>query len=1168
MADILQTQKSFAYGQTGLTGFSNITENYDHSCKKLKNVIVNKNGSIRVRGGWAGVEASFNLPENTKIRDVFNVEENFIFWLESLDGKNFKGEGLYIYDKTEENLEKMQFDFNYSYIYGERLSDIEENKIEFPAKEQFDGRGREHGFEDLDMNNIVNVLPFENFLYVFFKGCFPFIVKSGDGVVATAPFYHGVGEDKIWKAFPFNYTTKRRTIGSYFYRKSEDNQFYPALNQEEKLKLRIGNVKMEAKECEAWIEPQEGRLPSELYIDKRYASLQNFIGKPIAFQIGLKDFRVQKRVTSEDREDYLDNFYGRSLRVTSKCSSANFEMPEFRVNIATIYPGWNAERQSTYYIRLYKRTGKTREELEQNIKDYAIRYVTGRIAVFGNGKTSSGSINNGLGLNPPPRNRFTKSQEKDGKIVTVYDSEAYAKALTDYSHDTGLKITEIGNLVASEGINRIVAKEESSSTLCDLRRNIRTRTVGSDTDLNKILELSPKVDVNGVSTTLKVKLTQESIDAIEDYLTSARSSREDEEQSLYSQALLDLHWQNKNLSFHAIGENGATIEGSKIYISKGSSRGVLSLIASDILGNSVTLGVYTMPKNFRPEAEGGEDVEGVFTVDNPVNDSVPLPETLLKGVSASDTVQQVLVKEAYNFYVIFPYAIVGSENVDSSNRYLSVSNRNNIGQTLKAKCRIYEIGSQLSNDDLAGDNLGRFDESPHYLESEDFIFTDWADGWPKSGDVLNEKYFFFTSKSKLSFSKTEKPYIWGNPIKSLLNGPKYNLQYQENINRPNDDDADLANTKRFQTLLREDFKYPTEAITEFFDEINRGNESKEGLVSDPLTYRIEDKNGLPVEIRRHFMVSAGVLTSVGIQCIFFTDKGTFYWGLAPRDGDFLKLANVSNFIGGKGPQGYDLGIAEVLTKVFAGSEDGELHMANYDPNNRNFIAEPAGVDRGFKGFVHGVNFRGNRLLFIDRFSEKMFCSNVGPRGHLMGVSEWEVPDWTPKGLWKFGNDYFSAFQKGNNIRLLKYDDDIKLDIFDDAQAKDLKENIEKGQDHTNITAEVETAPLTWKAKFASDPCLHIEKQINRIFFFTNYPIRRLTGPILETPLSENITLLLPNGSNINLVGSVIQSAKNKGADDIVSVTKSYKVPAGQGFKFKFFGATTISGVVMYINASA
>ena len=79
MSDFLQTQKSFSYGQAGLSGFSNMTGNYLHSCKKLKNAIVNKNGSVRVRGGWQNIGVSFKLPDHTKLRDAFDIEGNYIF---------------------------------------------------------------------------------------------------------------------------------------------------------------------------------------------------------------------------------------------------------------------------------------------------------------------------------------------------------------------------------------------------------------------------------------------------------------------------------------------------------------------------------------------------------------------------------------------------------------------------------------------------------------------------------------------------------------------------------------------------------------------------------------------------------------------------------------------------------------------------------------------------------------------------------------------------------------------------------------------------------------------------------------------------------------------------------------------------------------------------------
>ena len=34
-------------------------------------------------------------------------------------------------------------------------------------------------------------------------------------------------------------------------------------------------------------------------------------------------------------------------------------------------------------------------------------------------------------------------------------------------------------------------------------------------------------------------------------------------------------------------------------------------------------------------------------------------------------------------------------------------------------------------------------------------------------------------------------------------------------------------------------------------------------------------------------------------------------------------------------------------------------------------------------------------------------------------SEWEVPGWTPRGLWKFRDDYMSAFQKDQKVTLLR-----------------------------------------------------------------------------------------------------------------------------------------------------
>ena len=819
MADILQTQKSFAYGQTGLTGFSNITDFYHHSCKKLENTIVNKNGSVRVRGGWQDIGLNFPLKAKTKLRDVFQIEGNFILWLEP-DGAEAKNAGLYIYDQTMRSLSKMKFRYDGSYVYSEKFK--KEVNLPFSEAEAFRG----HGLDNFHPNTekIVNVAPFEDFLCVFFENCYPYVIKADEGVVLTAPYWHGVGEDNIWKAFPFGYTAIKKTIGSFYHRDvgklnvdKGQSRFYPALNQQEQLRLRLKDVNIAGKECGAWLEPTEDNQPSGLFVDKKYISLGKFIGRPIAFQTGARDFTVRQEI---------------------------------------------------------------------------------------------------------------------------------------------------------------------------------------------------------------------------------------------------------------------------------------------------------------PDPEDGQPAE--------------------------NTPQQNLAREAYNFYVIFPYQIVNPARDNDTDRYISWGKE--MGNIRKgryyAKCKIYEIGSKLSifaSNDLSA-RSGQRGGSADYRTTEEYVISDWADGWPKSGGVLEDKYFFFTSKSKLSFSKTNDPFIWGNPIKSLLKVPRYNLVYLEGTERPTEEQADDGEGVKYTSILREDFLAPSKAILDLFKVVEEGRDALETTVADALTYRLEDKNGRLIDVRKHHIVSVGVLTSGGIQCVFLSDKGAFYWGFAPGEQNFFRVANVSNFIGGEDSGGHDYGIVEVLSKLFATSEDNELHKVNYDPNNRNFIAEPVGMDRGFKGFVHGENFIGNRLLFIDRIAEKMYCCNVSNEGNLMGVSEWVIHGWTPKGVWKFGTKYYGAFQNGSNLRILEYGD------------TEQKDGVSKTG--VDIEAVVETAPLTWVKKFGSDPCLHLKKALNRMFFYVE-------GGDIST-IRNNLEVCPRTGISFSVEE---RNTRNRGQFGVVSVKKSVSLDEGQGLCFKFKKPLVVSGVVIYLTAS-
>ena len=1132
MAKFIQTQKSFSYGQCGLSGFTNIRDTYHHSCKKLKNVIVENNGSIRVRGGWDHV-LDFELASNQKFRDAFSLQGNYLFWIEQKGSDNTPispgvgPEGLFIYDTTLKKLYPIRFSWNgaryYGDILGEKNSFKENELIPFVDDERFDG----HGLEEASQVDIVNVLPFEDSLYVFFKDSYPFKIRAKGGVVSVVPFWEGIGPDNIWKCFPYNYTTNRRSVGSYYYRalvgEKGITKYVPAINVEEKLKLRISNVSIGNGECRAWIEPNfeegDGSPDDGILLDKRYFNLQKFLGKPIAFRVGLKDLKVQKSLTSETNEDFIDEFYSRDDKIVSECSSARFVLESGRLRVSQFASNWRLSRQ--IWFRYPKKSHRTRLGLE-GIIDGMFSKI--RSSVIRNFPIST--IAEGLGMFFPKTKNFNSYR-------------SYLIRKNDFKKVFNEVFNRVIDAVIAELKRRIVDQEETRSPLCDLKNAIRSgRSFTADSGSNPILTLEKKYADEGLKTDLKIRLTQDSIDALRTYRVD-------------------------RLSVNPVNQSGQVIESSLVYMTRASSRSLLRFIRGR--SNSGSVVFKTERKDFTPV---GGDLEEVFSVSNPSDPSKVLPATVLSGASKNDTAQQVLAKEAYNFYVIFPYQIVGDVDENNPDRFLPLDDLDDkVRQGLYAKCKIYEIGSQLSHDDIASDDLGEDSETDHYLESEDYILSDWVDGWPKSGGVLNNKLFFFTSGSKISFSRTEKPNIWGNPIKSLLHGPKYNLSYVENIDRPNDDASEEGDGVRFQTLLREDFIYPTKAIEDFFKEIQFGDDARQFSIADPLTYKLEDKNGLPVDVRRHLVVSVGVLTSVGVQCVFLTDKGAFYWGLTPGETQFFKVANVSNFIGGEDDEGHDYGMQEVLSKMFATSQDKELHVVDYDPNNRNFVAQPVGVDRGFKGFVHGVNFIGNRLLFIDRESQRMFCCGVSKREGLMGVSEFEVRDPTddskilkPQGLWQFGSDYYSAFLWGSKIVLAKYDDRKPIP-HDDMRGLSRADRVKQGLSLPRVVAEVETAPATWMDKFAFNPVNHLDLYFSRGFIYTNR--------ILEA--SEGIG----SGIDVGIVGTngkvfyypldaFIGKSENIGEHGVISFNKNFLFNKGEGFSFKFQGSAVIHGVAMQL----
>ena len=1119
MAKELQTTKTFSYGQCSLSGFSNITDNYSHSCKKLKNAIVENNGSIRVRGAWEDDGVEFELGQGQTFRDIYRISNSFLVWLE---GKKSAQGGLFFYDKSTKTLKRMEFSIQGTRFYGEELDEASQ-LIEFPQEEQF----ADHGL-DIPQRlgaglEIVSVERFENQLFVFFKNSFPFAIRSEGDVIAVVPYWEGVGAGNIWKAFPFNYTATRKTLGSFYFRQPPGQaDFVPAVNEEENLRLRIKDVSISNRECKAWIEPNLEREPPSqgISLDKRYANLQKFLGMPIAFRVGLKDLKIVKtvEVSAEIDAGAEDVFYDKYSSVLSQCRTGGYTLYSGSVGLSQFYDGWVGKEDHIFWPTFWRVNKKS-------VEDTIERWLS--TGYFGRGIF----INNLYGFRSNFYNTTRSTIRLTDVAVRIFKnlikSHAVFRAFGDIlesqvTYRQGY-FSRSGNpnfrgdlkriRDATDGIKEKVEKYlkgrirkivATSSPLCNFKRMVR----GEFKKHTVILPLNFFFDFDGARQRAGMVLTDESIADLESGIVD-------------------------RLAFNPYAGNRALEVDNPIYMTQASSQSFLKYIQSD--GFSTNIPIKTEKKGFAPS---GEELSGTFTASNPEGPEDPLPDTILNGVSGVDTAQQVLAKEAYNFYVIFPYEIVAPVAENNPARYIDALKQNELGSQTYAKCKIYEIGSQLSRDDIAGDNLGGNLESNHYLHSEDFIITDWADGWPKSGGVLNDKHFFFTSGSKLSFSRTNKPQIWGNPIKKLLKAPAYNLEYQEDLVRPNDASANDGESSRFETLLREDFKYPTQAMKDFFDAIRQGDDSREVNVSDPLTYRLEDKNGELVDVRKHHVLSLGVLTNVGVQCVFMSDKGVFYFGLTPREKLFLKLAHVSNFIGGESDNGHDFSIVEILSLMFATSQDKEIHAVKYDTNNKNFNAMPSGVDRGFKGFVHGVSFIGNRLLFIDADTEKMFCCNVSSRGELMGVSEWAVGMKEAKGLWKFDNDFYGAFQEGNRVEVLKYND---------------AQSVEKGNP---LMGEVETAPMTWISRYGTNPMLHLDISFRRAFFFAEGQIAENAGDIIVQCVGVNDKLFDVKMSQ------VLKNTRNKGQNGILSMRKDFRFSPGQGFSFKFKNPVVVSGVAL------
>ena len=162
-----------------------------------------------------------------------------------------------------------------------------------------------------------------------------------------------------------------------------------------------------------------------------------------------------------------------------------------------------------------------------------------------------------------------------------------------------------------------------------------------------------------------------------------------------------------------------------------------------------------------------------------------------------------------------------------------------------------------------------------------------------------------------------------------------------------------------------------------------------------------------------------------------TDKGVFYWGINSRPleaSSFVNLGKVSEF---RGSENYRA-IVEVLDRLYLTDAFGDLFVVTYNQQNRNFLAVPCGTSIDCRRVNSGIPFYGNRVLFVDSGTNRLYCINSMDRGMLGGVSEWECNDELGNRMSfdrveRFGNDYYVLGRLMGKRHLLKVDRDFISD---------------------------------------------------------------------------------------------------------------------------------------------
>ena len=966
MSKVVQDQKSFSMGQVSPSALAKFGNEYYASCKKLSNCVVNVDGSVQLRPALRTVNI---LPLSKDIRDVACLEDG---------GKKFFF--YFTFDASQKGLNEVNWTNDKDQVQG-RL-----NKMDFNGNVPSD-----LGLEIDDKGEIVRIKKVSDKVVVFFEKSYPWKIVIEGGIPKAYPFFYDKEDPKfnnIWQAFPCSRTVQVKDWGKMIVK---------TLNWEGSGDVGTCDIK--------FTNAPEG-------LDLR--------GHPISFSIrdeGNNDIRVD-----EDDPEIWKADFKRSADFMFNDLSKSIDDREDSSNPVGVFG--NNFSEASIVSRTIDESHRSFMFPLDNTTLLGFRYGDSMFdrKIYSFTSSSTTVRNNLKSLRVSLEHSYLDIQRVyyyDDKYVIVKGGVGSLLEDLNFPNVFNRKPKVYGTFLIKYNVSG--ALSDSDIVLLERNGYLPSHTLNIGLDFNRFY-------VNSSETTLYLwKKNDSKVRKIS--LLSYNMERD---------GLISEYERSETIYFkRSFDQFYADEVGNGYYISKGKYLFKLDSIG-DIVSDSSTPSKFYIFKydhtirKIKSDGVYSWDDKTIYHDSFPVNftHSVDDPETVLdvnttdREDEAEKDIKEVKAKQVFagigfRFFTAFPtglpvngympcklYSIGIKTNGGNKSNSLSFGGSNFDGD-VKA---VNEKGEVLENDDTPVPNLAGV--------TDNFVVSDWFDGWPKDGGNVAGKDFYLTNGGKLSYSKVDRRYQFGAPIKVLLNSS--GLFY-------------FIGDVKYSEILKEDFHedYRTEPITKFWERVDKEEESVVFNLGDPFTYTVQTLQGEKVNFLNFTISEIGAFASAGAQSVAMTDKGVFYWGINSRPLDassFINLGKVSEFRGSKDYKA----IVEVLDRLYLTDAFGDLFVVTYNQQNRNFLAVPCGTSVDCRRVNSGIPFYGNRVLFVDSGTNRLYSMNSMDRGMLGGVSEWECNDesgncMTFDRVERFGNDYYVLGRLMGQRHLLKVDRNFDRD---------------------------------------------------------------------------------------------------------------------------------------------